>query len=318
VADVVEVYPEVGWHQTFYFSDAEGFEGRGLLTGRADVRTRLRRDYGRVSHLFEPRLGWAFVSDVSQSSNPLYVPATAVPQQRLRELDLDNVTRDTADRIDEFNGLSLAFGNRVYRRPGETGGAARLLADFTLSGLYDFADGEFGAVYLDGRAYPFGGATARFNVGFDPSETHVTEGLAALAWQDRRGDRFTFGYRFLRDVPRFFEAFPRRNDRFDNFREEVERINQLDGGVRIAVTEHWALTYRGAFTFETNDLLANEGGVEYLSRCRCWAVRVEVSGSRARGAQINVLYTLVGLGDDSRTPFDSESVMPGWGLLDGP
>ena len=59
--DAVEFYPEVGWHETLYQSDAQGFERRGFLTGRVDLRTRLRGRFGDVSHLLEPRVGWAYL-----------------------------------------------------------------------------------------------------------------------------------------------------------------------------------------------------------------------------------------------------------------
>jgi lipopolysaccharide assembly outer membrane protein LptD (OstA) len=317
LADALELYPEVGWHQTLYQSDAQALESRGFLTGRLDLRTRLRRRFGDVTHLLEPRLGWAYVHDTSQFGNPLYVPPTAVPQRRLRELDLENVTRDTADRIAEFHGVTLGLGNRFYAGPGGPSAGARLLGDFVLSALYDIEAGEFGGIYLDGRAYPFRGATARFNVGFDPEEMHIDEGLAAIHWWDDRGDRVNLGYRYLRDIPRFFEAFPVENDRFENYRTGIEQVHQIDGGFRIAITRQWGITYRAAYTFEQNLLLANQGGIEYLSKCRCWAVRLEISETRSRGVQFNVLYTLVGIGDDSRSPFEGSALRRSLGLLDG-
>jgi lipopolysaccharide assembly outer membrane protein LptD (OstA) len=317
LADALEFYPEVGWHETLYKSSAQGFESRGLLTGRLDLRTRLRRRFGGVSHLLEPRLGWAYVHETSQSGNPLYVPATDLAQRRIRELDLENVTRDPADRIAGFHGVTLGLGNRFYAGPSGPAGGARVLGDFVLSALYDIEAGEFGNVYLDGRAYPFRGATARFNVGFDPEEMHFDEGLAGIYWSDDRGDRFSLGYRYLRDVPRFFEAFPAENRRFAGFDANFERIHQIDGGVRIAITRQWGITYRAAYTFEQNLLLANEGGIEYLSKCRCWAVRLEISESRSRGVQFSLLYTLVGIGDDSRSPFEGSALRGSLGSLDG-
>jgi lipopolysaccharide assembly outer membrane protein LptD (OstA) len=318
LADAVELYPEVGWNETLYQSDAQGFERRGFLTGRVDLRTRLRRRFGAVTHLLEPRLGWALVTETSQSHNPLYVPDTAVPQRRIRELGLDNVTRDTADRIREFNGLSFALGNRFFRRGGEAGGPVRVLGDFVLSGLYDFEEGGFGNVYLDGRAYPIANATARFNVGFDPDDVQVDEGLADIAWHDERGDRISFGYRYLRDIPEFFEAFPEQNDRFESFRSDFAHINQINGGFRLAFTEQWGITYRVAYSFERSLFLGNEGGLEFLSRCRCWAVRLELRENRSRGVEINLSYTLVGLGDDARNPFASGGSARAFGFLDAP
>jgi hypothetical protein len=315
--DAVELYPEVGWYETLYGSDAQGFERRGFLTGRADLRTRLRRRYGEISHLLEPRLGWALVTDVSQSGNPLYVPATAVPQRRVRQLDLENVTRDRADRVEEFNALTLALGNRLYQRPGAPGEAAVPLADFVLSGQYDFAQEEFGGVFLDGRLFPFAGATARLGLGFDPEQAELDEGLAGLAFRDERGDRFSLEYRYLREVPRFFEAFPQENPRFDGFSEEFERVNQVALGFRIALNPQWGLAWRGAYSFERGLLLGNLGALEYISKCRCWALRLEVSQSRGRGVGVGVRYAFTGLGDDSRAPFESAEIGSDAGFLEG-
>jgi lipopolysaccharide assembly outer membrane protein LptD (OstA) len=313
--DAVEFYPEVGWHETLYQSDAQGLERRGFLTGRVDLRTRLRGRFGDVSHLLEPRVGWAYLGKTSQSGNPVFVPATAVPQRRLRELDLDNLTLDSADRVEAVNVVTLGLENRIHGG-AEAGGGARLLADFVLSALYDIRNTEFGNIYLDGRAYPLRGSTLRFNVGFDPGKARLTEALTQLLWRDRRGDVVSLGYRYLRDVPRFFEAFPVQNDRFDNFKSETENINQIDGGVRIAITREWAVSYRGAYSFDQSELLANAGGIEFFSRCRCWAVRLELRASRSRGASVSLQYTLLGLGDDSRNPFGSGGRQVGASFLD--
>lgn len=308
--DALELYPEVGWHETLYGSDAEGFERRGLLTGRADLRTRVRGRLGPLTHLLEPRLGWALVTDVGQRGNPLYVPRPALAQARVRQLALDNVTRDPADRIEAFNGLSFAVGNRLY------GEDAALLADFTLSALYDFERGRFDDVFLDGRAFPHEWATLRFGLGVDPRQGRLSEGLMNVAFRDDRGDRFTLGYRYLREIPRFFEAFPGENRRYDGFTEEFEAVNQIDGGFRVAITRNWAVVYRAAFSFERGLLLGNEGGIEYVSKCDCWAVRLEVRQSRSRGFSFGFRYSFRGLGDDSRSPFEQVGRGTDLGFLD--
>lgn len=300
--DALELYPEASWYETLYGSDAQGFERRGLFTARADLRTRLRGRIGSLSHLLEPRLGYAFVTDTSQRSNPLYVPATAVPQQRLRQLDLDNVVRDRSDRVSEFNGLTLALGNRIYDRGGE---GARLLGDFVLSSGYDFAASEFSNLYLDGRLYPFRGTRLRFDLGFDPRDVLVSEGLMQVAFSDLRGDEFWLGYRFIRDIPAFFENFPEENERFKDVKTDFNHVNQVSGGFRVAFTRQWAVFYEGAYSFERSLLLGNAGGVEYISLCRCWAIRVEVRQRRNRGVGVGLRFTFVGLADDSRSPFES-------------
>ncbi len=316
LGNFAEIYPEAGWSQMFYDSDAFGFEQRGIATARVDLRTRLRRRFGdSVTHLFEPRLGYAFSSQTEQSGNPLYIPRAAVEQHRLRELDLENVTRDPADRIPEFNGLSFGVANRFWGKLGKQA-APRFLADATLSGQYDFADGEFGLIVLDGHVFPTELTTARVNFGFDPEAAKIEEGLFEVARAFQQGHRIGLRYRYLRDIPRFYEDFPYARERFNHVKNDFDHVSQIDLYLRYAITQSWAATYLGSYSFERSLLLRNRGGIEYFSRCRCWAVRLEIEQDRERGVQFNLLYTLTGLGDDRARPFEPGGV-PGFGLLDG-
>jgi lipopolysaccharide assembly outer membrane protein LptD (OstA) len=316
LGDYAEVYPEAGWSQTLYGSDALGFEERGIATARVDLRTRLRGRFGdSVTHLLEPRLGYAFTSQTGQSGNPLYVPRAAVEQQRLRELDLENVTRDPSDRIPEFNGLTVALANRFWGALGENG-TPRFLADATLSAQYDFAEGEVGLIVLDGHAFPTPLTTARVNFGFDPESAEIDEGLFEVAKAFLAGHRVGMRYRYLRDIPRFYEDFPYAKERFRHVRNDFDQVSQIDLYLRYSITQSWAATYLGSYSFERSLVLRNRGGIEYFSRCRCWAVRLEVEQDRERGVQFNLLYTLTGLGDDRSRPFEPVGV-PGFGLLDG-
>jgi hypothetical protein len=306
LGDAVEIYPEAGWYQTLYESHADGFEQRGIATGRVELRTVLRRRFGSsVSHLLEPRLGWAGIARTSnRRDKPLWLPGTALPQRRIRELDLENVTRDPADRIRSFNGVTFGFGNRFFAAPeGEE--AARLLADVTLLGQYDFAHSEWGGVVLDGAVHPWRSVAARFNARFDPERTRIDEGMLEFAWRSDAGHRVGLRYRYLREIPDLFGAFPRENDRFKNFRSDFDRINQIGASIRVALTERWAVGYRGAYSFERSLFLANTGTLEYVSGCGCWAAAVDVSEDRSRGAAIRLRYTLTGLGKVAERPFDA-------------
>ena len=312
LGDVAELYPELSWVQTLYSSHAQGFAERGLLTARADLRTRLRRSFGKsLTHVLEPRVGYAFVRGTSQSGNPLYVPGTATPQERLRQLGLENVVRDSADRVGRFNGLTVGFGNRIFRRPKD-GGAPLLLADITVSAGYEFFEREWANVYLDGRTYAWHGAATRFSLGIDPTGPKIDEGLAELAWRSDPGHGVALRYRWLRDIPAFFEDFP-FGRRYRNF-DALDHVNQISALLRVALGQRWALTYRFAFGIEHTELIDNSGGIEYVSRCRCWAIRLELGGDRASGVQAGVRFRLMGLGDDA-TPFGSISAL---GLLDAP
>ena len=250
---------------------------------------RLRGEIAGALHLLEPRVGWAIVEGPSQRDDPLFVPGTAVPQTRVRDLEFENVTNDPADRIADFHAVTFGVGNRFYTRPSQ-GESARLLADFVLQALYDIENDRMGTIFLDGRAYPFEGAWTRLAVGLDAGAGKFDEALFRVGWTSRRGDSVELGYRYLRDVPRVFEAFPQTNRRFDGFRGEFDRVNQLDGGVRVVINPQWAVGYGAAYTFERNLLLLNRGFVEYTSRCLCWRVAVELRQSRSRGVAVGLRY----------------------------
>ena len=108
-----------------------------------------------------------------------------------------------------------------------------------------------------------------------------------------------FGYRYRRQLGRFYEDFQFARKRFKKFQGEFNRISQVDVLARFAVTERWALSYRGGFSFEEAVLLANRGGIEYFSRCGCWSAGIEVAQSKVRGVSVRFLYSITGIGKDA-------------------
>lgn len=300
IGDYVEAYPEIGWHQTFYDSHLLGSNQRHLLTTQVDLRSRLSRRYSNgLTHLIEPHVAYGFLSDLgsNQDDNPLFVPNTAVPQQRIRQLDLANVMRDDADRVGEFNGFTYGVSNRFYAA-GKGEGGARLIADVYLSNAVDITAGDVAPIYLGGIAYPFEGAKIWANFGFDPDDVFVSEATAQIAYRHGLGHEFALRYRYLRKIPKFFEDFQNSSERFDNYESGVDRINQISLYARLAVTQQWFVHYRGAYTFADGLILKNNAGIEYVSVCRCWAAGLELGHSRSRGIRFNLTYHFLGLGDD--------------------
>lgn len=292
----LEVMPEAGWQQTFYSTRLEGGDQRGRFTGRIDLRSRLRRRFGETwVHVVEPLAGWAYLSGAGQRNNPLFVPGTAIPQDRIRTLQLDSVTGDPSDRVGQAHELTFGVAQRWFQW-GDAGGAGAVAADLTLLARYDVRGGDFEDVILDGRLSPDGGGRLRFALTLDPEAARVNEALASWTWTHAAGHQLGFGYRFLRDIPDVFEDFG-TGDRFDRARR-ASQVNQLSAGARVAVTDQWTLGYRAAYSFETGLLLTNTGLIEYVSACRCWAIGLELSQDRARGVEVRVRYRLVGLGDD--------------------
>jgi lipopolysaccharide assembly outer membrane protein LptD (OstA) len=315
LGDYFEVYPEVGWRQTFYDSRVKGSESWGMLTGRVDLRTRLRRSLGQgVVHIMEPRLGYAVVTPPNFDDEPIFTPGTALPQTRIRQLTLDNVTRDGADRLEDFNGITWGVGNRFYRQATADRGA-QLLADFAVMSQYDFANGgQIGHLIADGMARLGGSTDLRFNAGFDLDDKTLDEALAESIW---RGERLALRlrYRYLRNIPQFFENFLEANERYEDFRRDFDRINQVSGTVAYRLTSNWLARYQGGYSFERSFSLTHRVGIEYLSRCDCWALGVEARKNRTTGAELNVVYRLVGFGRDASTSRRSHRAQ--FSFLDG-
>lgn len=311
--DIIEVLPEVGYHGTFYSADDVDGDDRHLLTGLLDMRARLRKDIalpgGRQGvHILEPRLVYTgILRDDKQDQNPLFITRPNVLQERVRQLDPASVLRDPSDRINSVNAVTLALGQRFYETP-ERGSeeAPRLYGDVTVSGHYDFANDEIRNVYVDGAFYPSKNWQTRFNLGWDLDESEIGEGLLELIYSDDKGNDVWFSYRKVTRVPQFFENFSFDRERFDEFDEAFNEIQQVDFQTRWAFAPRWALTYRVSYSLEQSLLLHNEIGVEYLSKCRCWAVRVEIDDDRSRGIDFGIQYRLIGLGDDTVRPFSGQ------------
>lgn len=303
----LEVYPEAGWHETLYASTRRS-AARGFATGRVDVRTRLERHYeSGLHHVIEPRLGWALVasSDFLQRGNPIFVPRASVPQERLRELDLDVVTRDSADRIEPANDLVAGVGNRLYGHPFDPEARSRLLADVSLLARYDLRGGAMGNLLLDGVAYPLQAIRSRFHASYDLANGRMDEALFDVGYTHPAGHVISGGYRLIQDTPLFFEDFlvvrSGVTDRFRNF-QDIGRVDQLFGNFALSLTKQWSISYTVAYSLDKKLNLANTGTILYTSRCRCWSLGLRVTDDRARGPQFRVLYEVLGLGKKPRAP----------------
>ncbi len=313
LGDLVNVQPELGYHGTFYTTSAQSLQGRHLFTAQLDLSTQLRRTLGlpfgggQGVHIVEPHLRWTGLTHADQEDAPLFVPSPLVPQTRVRQLDLFNVTRDPADRLESVDAITLGFANRIY---GGLGGVSRLFADLVVSSQYEFhADEGVAPVYLDGTLFPAQNWRSRVIFGYDFDESRVSETLLSFGWFSPAGHDLDLRYRYLREIPRFFEDFRSADERFDAFNAEFDRVNQISVNVRAAITRQWAITYSGVQSLEQSLSLSNTGGVEYISRCRCWAFRVELGDDRQRGVQVNLAYTVLGLGKEAELvrPFGGRS-----------
>ena len=311
--DVLDVLPAGGWQQTFYSTLGQSYADRGLATARLDLSTQLLGTIDlpglpTMIHRLEPRVGGAFLSDVGQNSNPLFVPPTATPQERIRQLSLSNVVFDSSDRIEEAQIVRAGVGNRFFVE-GPRG--PELRAEIELSAAYDFAGsgtGDFQQVIVDGALFGRSGVSADFNLAYDVEDTEVGQAMLDLSaptpkWMFfERGSFVQAGYRYRRDIPIFFENFEIGDD-FEEFKATFDRIHQVTGFTRLRLTESWAVEYQVGYSFEQSVLLRNRGALEYTSSCKCWAIRVSVEEDRTRGVQGTLNFTILGFGQDLTNPF---------------
>ncbi len=314
IGNYLEVFPEVGYRQAVYQTREQGSAAFGTITARADIKTRLKRSYGTdVVHLLEPTLSYGLVTRSDIDDKPLFSPYTAVPQDRIRQLALENITRDSSDRPQEFNGFTIGVGNRFYRE-GSGSKPARILADFNMGFLFDFSKGgRIGTLVIDGTANPLPRTALRFSFGLDPDGFVVDEVIAEGAWQGEKLGA-VLRYRYLNRVPRFFEDFQTDPDRFDDFDSNFDRINQVDLTTSYRLTQNWALRHRIVYSFENSLLLSHSAAVEYLSKCNCWAAGIEVRQTRQEAFQFGLLYRIVGLGND---PTAGQLGLENFGFVDG-
>jgi len=321
IADVLEFYPELGYRTVAYDAQRAGALGIGMFTGRFDLRTRLLRRFdapvpgGSILHILEPDIGWALVESANQSAAPLFIPPTATPQVRLRQFDLDLVTLDPADRVARANQITLGLNNRFYSR-GSDSESGRMLADVRLSVLYDIAQRHPGDFYLEGTFFPIPYFSTRTIFGYNLDKAQIDEGLLELTYSTPLGTDFSIAYRYLRQIPLFFEGFPAGSPVASDAVPDFNSINQIGFNTRLPLNRNWALFYNIAYSFEQTLLLGNRGGVEYISKCRCWAIRVELDQSRTRGVTYSFNYTLLGLGQDNVRPFQPRSTQSNTGSLD--
>lgn len=300
----VELVPEVGYRQFLYATDEQGVEERGAFVGRLDLRTRFEGRGDGWLHVVEPVARALLVEARGQAGDPFFVPPTRLPQERLRLLDPESVLSDPVDRLEDRRALVLGVANRFY---GSSARGRTPLGELTLLGEWDpLADSAL--VVLDGRSWMRAGLQSRFHVTWDPEDLEVDEGLVEVARGFGAGSRASLRYRFRRRIPLFFESFRGDNrDRFDEFEEDIDRVNQLSAGLRTPLGAGFHLTANAVYELDEKILLAAQGGIDYVSRCGCWAAGVLVQQNRRRGPEATFRITLLTPGEDVRRPFSGSS-----------
>jgi lipopolysaccharide assembly outer membrane protein LptD (OstA) len=314
IGHLAEFVPEVGWQQTLYRTNATQFAERGLLTARAELRSRMARDYFGLSgkairHVVEPRLGWAYVSDRHQKSNPLFIPKGSVSQDRLRALSLENVTRNPSDRIDETNQLVLGLGQRFFSR-AHAGQAPRLAADITTAIDWEFADdGGLGNIYVEGRLFPVGPISSHVRGTFNPETALFEEGEVGMNVSTLipgpyvRAARLSTTYRYVANPPLFAE-YVRGTESIEE--SGATQVSQVYWNAQVELTARVRLSYSAVLSLVSGEgFIGQHGLIEYVSKCRCWGLGVSLDHERRQGFSGGFEIRFMGLGDERSNLFDS-------------
>ena len=95
----------------------------------------------------------------------------------------------------------------------------------------------------------------------------------------------------------------RSENAFDDFKTPLKEIKQVQGAARIRLNPYWEFGTRQIYSLEQSIHQTNSWFIEYTSRCRCWAIRVDLADDRNRGFQAHANFTLLGFGGDADRPF---------------
>jgi lipopolysaccharide assembly outer membrane protein LptD (OstA) len=296
----IEALAEVGWRGTLYDARRATGHSRTLVTARLDTRTRLERGFQvaglDLRHVLEPGVAYAFVSDQSQDRNPLFIPEGAIPQERLVDSDLRLLSRNPSDRIEEQRFLGVSVQNRFFASSAAGQVPPREVASLRLGSGYDFELGRQSNVYLDSVIEPTERIRFDFDVGYDFKEDELDELLAGASLREDGEFSLSVDYRYLRDVPFFFEDFPYA-DGFRDFEPDFDRVNQLRLAGTYRVHPRLELFGNGYFSFEESSTNGGRFGGIFSSACKCWDLIAAVRRSSRRGDwSLELAIELTGLG----------------------
>jgi lipopolysaccharide assembly outer membrane protein LptD (OstA) len=301
IAGVADLTPEIGYAQSLYDGSLRGFQERGLFSARADLRTALvgtRRlgDHLAGEHRLEPFVRYTWIRTRNQASVPVYVPASTVAQERLRQLEPESYVRDPSDRIPDGNRLAVGFDNAFALRDGR-GGVDPLRAEMWISYQHDFDQSGAGRMITGGRASWRGRLDGEASLSWDAGGGSIDEGLVGLRWAlpergPLRAPYLASRYRYLR-VPPAVSALTR------------PEVNQIDAGLGFRLGDRLLLDYSIAYSLDDGERLAQTGTLLYASRCRCFTIGFDVVEDRTRQVFFQIRYSITGLGDGRRDPFSA-------------
>jgi hypothetical protein len=207
--------------------------------------------------------------------------------------------------MDAANRIVLGVGQRFYSRT-RSRAPLRLTADVQTAIDWDFAEGGLGGIYLDARLLNIGPFRARVVAAFDPGAPALDEGGWDLDFVKRLNNpwvrrlRLGLGYRYRRPIPIFLQS-----NRGVGALPDSDKVSQINWSSQIQITSRVQLRTSTVFKIAAeNEFIRNFGMIEYVSKCRCWAVGATVSVDRVDDVSGGLSIRFMGLGDGVNSLLD--------------
>ncbi len=239
--DVLEVNPEVGYRDRYYWglSDGSPAEQEGIVDFSTKVTSRLQRVYdqpigpvSKLRHSVEPEVTYKYTPAVDQSHLPSF---------------------DSGDRIVEANRLEYALVQRFTARFDQESGSRtyRDIAYLRLSQSYDLREEAeerpFSNIRGELTLLPTAWSRLRIDTTFDIDQGEWSKFAAEASAHDQRENSISIDYRNDRDT-------------------------QVDYGslkLELSYLNPFYLSYQQRYDFASAEQLESVVGVEY--RQQCWS-----------------------------------------------
>ncbi len=257
----IELVPEVGWRQTWYFLSGSENTERGMFNLSVQLSTELERIYSlgagaKLRHSIQPEVIYEWLPPVDQGKLPFF---------------------DPVDRREQGKSISFFLTNRLFYKKLATGEISQLLR-FRVGQSLALGDIDFN---VPARPFP----DLRVELSFTPPRNMRLD--IDTRFDPKEGDLRSFNA----DLSIANELLALR------YRFSRGLLEELDASTQFTLFERLTLSYMARYSIRESLFLESSIGVGYLSACRCWRVRLTTTDrTRPDRTDVKFSFELLGLG----------------------